>query len=126
MLKQSINTVDAPAAIGPYTQAVVYDQLIFCSGQIGLDPESGELAGSDTVHQMQQVMNNLGAVLRAAGSDWGRVLKCTIYLIDIQEFSHVNEVYATYFSADPPAREVVAVKNLPKNARVEVSCMAHR
>ncbi|MDG5767332.1 RidA family protein [Balneolales bacterium ANBcel1] len=120
-----ISTRNAPAAIGPYSQASVFDRLVFCSGQIGLNPETGELSESDTAGQMEQVMVNLGEVLKAAGSDWDRVLKCTIYLIDMKEFAAVNEVYGRYFSEEAPAREAVAVAALPKGARVEVSCIAH-
>ncbi len=126
MFKQSVSTIHAPAAIGPYNQAVIYDQLIFCSGQIGLHPETGEMAGSGTEDQMRQVMKNLGEVLKAAGSEWEKVVKCTIYLADMDDFALVNEIYAEYFRAEPPAREAVAVKTLPKNARVEISCIAHR
>ncbi|MFO8028707.1 MAG: RidA family protein [Cyclonatronaceae bacterium] len=126
MFKQTVSTIHAPAAIGPYNQAVIYDQLIFCSGQIGLDPETGEMSGSDTAAQMGQVMKNLGEVLKAAGSDWEKVLKCTIYLADMEDFSEVNDIYAGYFPTEPPAREAVAVRTLPKNARVEISCIAHR
>ena len=126
MFKQTVSTIHAPAAIGPYHQAVIYDQLVFCSGQIGLHPETGEMVGRDTAAQMKQVMKNLGEVLKASGSDWRKVLKCTIYLADMNDFAEVNEIYAEYFPADPPAREALAVKTLPKNARVEVSCIAHR
>lgn len=126
MFKQTVSTIHAPAAIGPYNQAIIYDQMIFCSGQIGLDPETGEMAGPDTAAQMRQVMKNLGEVLKAAGSDWEKVLKCTIYLADMEDFSEVNDIYAAYFPTEPPAREAVAVRTLPKNARVEVSCIAHR
>ncbi len=125
MIKKSISTNGAPAAIGPYNQAVVYDHMVYCSGQIAIHPESGELAGSGTVEQMEQVMSNLGEVLKAAGSHWDKVLKCTIYLIDMSEFAAVNEVYGEYFRNEQPAREAVAVAALPKNARVEVSCIAH-
>ncbi len=126
MFKQTVSTIHAPAAIGPYNQAVIYDQLVFCSGQIGLDPQTGEMAGPGTEEQMQQVMKNLGEVLKASGSDWEKVVKCTIYLADMADFALVNGIYAEYFRAEPPAREAVAVKTLPKNALVEISCIAHR
>lgn len=84
------------------------------------------MAGPGTAEQMRQVMKNLGEVLRASGSDWEKVLKCTIYLADMEDFALVNEIYAEYFPAEPPAREAVAVKTLPKNGSVEVSCIAHR
>ncbi len=126
MFKKTVSTIHAPAAIGPYNQAVNYDQLVFCSGQIGLHPESGEMIAPETDEQMRQVMKNLGEVLKAAGSEWEKVLKCTIYLADMDDFATVNEIYAEYFPVEPPAREAVAVKTLPINARVEVSCIAHR
>lgn len=126
MSKQTISTNNAPAAIGPYNQAVIFDQLIFCSGQIALDPQSGEIISNDTEQQMKQVMKNMGEVLKAAGSDWSKVLKSTIYLAEMEDFAAVNTIYGRYFPEDPPAREAVAVKTLPKNARVELSCMAHR
>ncbi len=126
MQKHTVSTTHAPAAIGPYNQAVIYDQLVFCSGQIGLHPESGEMIGPETDQQMRQVMKNLGEVLKVSGSGWENVLKCTIYLADMNDFAVVNEIYADFFPVEPPAREAVAVKTLPKNARVEVSCIAHR
>jgi len=126
MSKSIVSTPYAPTAIGPYSQAVVYDQLIFCSGQIALDPKSGNLTGTTTADQTKQVMENLGAVLEAAGAGWNNVLKCTIYLADMDDFMVVNEIYAGYFKENKPAREAVAVKTLPKNAKVEISCMAHR
>jgi 2-iminobutanoate/2-iminopropanoate deaminase len=126
MFKQTVSTIHAPAAIGPYNQAVIYDQLVFCSGQIGLDPQTGEMAGSGTGEQMRQVMKNLGEVLKAAGSDWEKVVKCTIYLAEMEDFALVNDIYAEFFRAEPPARETVAVKTLPKNGRIEISCIAHR
>ncbi len=126
MQKHTVSTIHAPAAIGPYNQAVIYDQLVFCSGQIGLHPETGEMAGPETDQQMKQVMKNLGEVLKASGSEWEKVLKCTIYLADMDDFAAVNDMYSEFFPVEPPAREAVAVKTLPKNARVEVSCIAHR
>lgn len=126
MKKQTISTKRAPAAIGPYHQAVIFDSQIFCSGQIGLDPDTGEMIAEDTASQMHQVMKNIGEVIKAAGADWDKVLKCTIYLADMNDFAEVNDIYGRYFPNEPPAREAVAVKTLPKNARVEVSCIAHR
>ncbi|MBP3193621.1 RidA family protein [Natronogracilivirga saccharolytica] len=126
MSKHTVTTRRAPAAVGPYNQAVVYDQLVFCSGQIGLLPDSGDMAGQDVSSQLHQTMKNLGEVLKAAGSDWNKVIKCTVYLSDMKDFAEVNEIYGRYFPENPPAREAVAVKSLPKNALVEVSCIAHR
>lgn len=126
MSKHTVTTRRAPAAVGPYNQAVVYDQMVFCSGQIGLLPDSGDMAGQDVSSQLHQTMRNLGEVLKAAGSDWNKVIKCTVYLSDMKDFAEVNEIYGRYFPENPPAREAVAVKSLPKNALVEVSCIAHR
>ncbi len=126
MSKQIVSSVHAPAAIGPYSQAVIFGRLIYCSGQIGLDPGSGELAGDGTSEQMRQVMKNINELLSTANSNWEKVLKCTIYLLDMDDFSEVNKIYAGFFPEKPPAREVVAVKSLPKNARVKISCTAHR
>ena len=124
MKKLTIDTDRAPEAIGPYSQAVKYDGILYCSGQIGLDPETMQLAGSDIVSQSKQVMKNLGEVLRASGSNFNDVLKCTIFLADMDDFTKVNEIYGEVFKEFPPARETVAVKSLPKNALVEISCIA--
>jgi len=124
MKKLTIETDRAPEAIGPYSQAVKYDGILYCSGQIGLDPETMQLAGSDIVSQSRQVMKNLGEVLRASGSNFNDVLKCTIFLADMDDFAKVNEIYGEVFKELPPARETVAVKTLPKNALVEISCIA--
>jgi 2-iminobutanoate/2-iminopropanoate deaminase len=124
MKKLTIETDRAPEAIGPYSQAVKYDGILYCSGQIGLVPETMLLAGSDIVSQSRQVMKNLGEVLRASGSNFNDVLKCTIFLADMDDFAKVNEIYGEVFKELPPARETVAVKTLPKNALVEISCIA--
>lgn len=124
--RRIVSTDRAPAAIGPYSQAVVAAGLVHCSGQIALDPASGAMVGDDAAAQTEQVMRNLGAVLEAAGSGFDRVLKCTVYLADMDDFPRVNEVYARAFceGAEPPARATVAVRTLPKNALVEVDCVA--
>ena len=124
-MKKIIHTPEAPEAIGPYSQAVVYDDIIYCSGQIGLDPKSKEFAGDDVESQAKQVMDNLEAVLKAAGSDFDKVIKCGIYLDDMNNFEAVNEIYGSCFEKNPPARETVAVKTLPKNCKVEVGCTAY-
>lgn len=124
MKKTVISTENAPAAIGAYSQAVRSGGLIYCSGQIPLDPVTMELVGDDVAGQTRRVMENLGAVLREGGSDFEHVLKCTIYLIDMAEFPRVNEVYGRYFRSALPARETVAVRALPKGARVEIGCIA--
>lgn len=120
-----IHTADAPEAIGPYSQAVVHKGLVYCSGQIGLVPETSAFAGSDIESQTRQVMKNLSAVLLEAGSGFEKVLKCTIFLTDMSDFETVNGVYATCFPENPPARETVAVRSLPKDAKVEISCVGY-
>ncbi len=123
--RQPINTPDAPAAIGPYNQAVVGGGLVHCSGQIALDPATGELVGDDAVTQAEQALKNLGAVLEAAGSSYSRVLKCNVYLEDMGDFAAVNEVYARFFNGeDAPARACVEAAGLPKGALFEVDCVA--
>lgn len=126
MNRQVIETDGAPAAIGPYSQAVVCGELVFCSGQIALDPGTGELVAADIASETRQVMNNLAALLSAAGSDLGRVLKCTVFLVDLGDFAAVNEVYGQFFAADPPARACVQVAALPKGARIEIEALALR
>lgn len=123
-MKKIIHTSDAPDAIGPYSQAVVHNDVVYCSGQIGLDPENMEFVGSDVNSQAKQVMENLKAVLEEAGSGFDKVIKCSIYLDDMDNFGTVNEIYGSYFDEDPPARETVAVKTLPKNCKVEIGCTA--
>ncbi len=123
--KQIIATDDAPRAIGPYSQAVVAGGLLFCSGQIALDPVSGELVGAGDVRaEAERVMANLAAVLAAAGSSFARVVRTTIYLTDMADFAAVNEVYGRRFVAEPPARATVAVAGLPRGARVEIDAVA--
>ena len=121
MKKQVILSNPAPAPIGPYSQAIKAGQFLFVSGQIPLDPVSGELVSGDIARETQQVMQNIAAILNAAGSGWEQVVKTTIFLTNMGDFAAVNEVYATYFSADFPARETVAVAGLPKGVRVEIS-----
>ncbi|HAC15478.1 MAG TPA: reactive intermediate/imine deaminase [Bacteroidetes bacterium] len=123
-MKKIISTVNAPAAIGPYSQAIVHGGILYCSGQIPIDPATGEFAGSTIDVQAEQVMKNLEAILSAAGTDFSKVIKCTIFLADMGDFATVNGIYGKYFQSEPPARETVAVKTLPKNALVEISCIA--
>jgi 2-iminobutanoate/2-iminopropanoate deaminase len=126
MDRRVISSPAAPAAIGPYSQAISSGGLVFLSGQIALDPTSGQLVGGDDVAaQAEQVMKNLAAVLEAAGSSFPRVLKSTIYLTDMGDFGAVNEVYARAFEGvEPPARAAVAVSGLPKGVRVEIEMIA--
>lgn len=123
-MKKVVSTNLAPAAIGPYSQAIEHNGILYCSGQIPLDPESMEIVGDNAADQAKQVMKNLSAVLEAAGSDFSKVLKCSIFLDDMNDFGEVNEVYGSYFKNDPPARETVAVQTLPKSVLVEISCIA--
>lgn len=124
-MKKIHSTDKAPAAIGPYSQAVSYNGILYCSGQIPLDPETMEIVGNTAAEQAEQVMTNLEAVLTEAGVSFSNVLKCSIFLADMGDFATVNEVYASRFKSDPPARETVAVKTLPKNVLVEIGCIAH-
>jgi len=124
MNKQIINTKQAPAPIGPYSQAVKAGGFLFLSGQVALKPETGELAIANIAEETHQVMQNLKAVLAEAGLNFGHVAKTCIFLSDMGLFAQVNEIYGSYFTGDYPARETVAVKTLPKNANVEISMIA--
>ncbi|MDB5201862.1 MAG: RidA family protein [Ferruginibacter sp.] len=124
MSKQIIKTTEAPAPIGPYNQAVKAGGMLFISGQIALDPATGELKMNSIAEETNLVMKNLSAILNEAGMDFSHVIKTTIFLSDMQLFAEVNEIYGKYFSADFPARETVAVKGLPKNVNVEISMIA--
>ncbi len=126
MSHQSVVSQAAPAPIGPYSQAVRCGKTLYCSGQIALDPASGTLVEGDADAQAEQVMKNLGAVLDAAGYDYGDVVKTTIFLIDMDDFAAVNAVYGKYFDASKPARSTVAVAGLPRGARVEIDCIARK
>ena len=122
-MKQVIATTGAPAAIGPYSQAIVSNGFVFVSGQIPLDPGGVLLEGS-IAEQTARVLNNLKAVLEASGSSLANVVKTTVYLKDMAEFAAMNEVYARYFTEQPPARATVEVARLPKDVRVEIDCIA--
>jgi len=126
MAKEIINTDNAPAPIGPYSQAVLTGNLLFISGQVALKPGTGDLAMADIIEETHQVMQNLKAILTEAAMDFGNVVKTTIFLSDMNLFGQVNEIYGKYFSGDFPARETVAVKTLPKNVNVEISMIAAR
>jgi 2-iminobutanoate/2-iminopropanoate deaminase len=125
MSKRTIQTSNAPGAIGPYSPGVVVGDLVFCSGQIALDPVSGKLIEGDVVAQTEQVMKNLTVVLEASGASLGKVVKTTIFLVDLADFARVNETYGKYFTAAPPARSTVQVCALPRGARVEIEAIAH-
>lgn len=122
--KKTINTPQAPEAIGPYSQAVVAGGVVYCSGQVPLDPDSGELVDGSVAEQTHRCLANLGAVLEEAGSGFDRVVKVTAYLTDMSDFGEFNEAYAESFSSSAPARATVGVAALPKGARVEVDCVA--
>ena len=123
--RRIIHTEAAPAAIGAYSQAVVAAGLVHCSGQIALDPATMEIVEGDVAVQAERCLQNLGAVLEAAGASFASVLKCNVFLADMADFAAVNEVYARYFVGDsPPARACVAVRTLPKSVAVEIDCVA--
>lgn len=121
---RAITTTRAPAAIGPYSQAVRVGQLVFCSGQIALVPDTGAMLDGDVEAQTRQVMANLGAVLEAAGTGFNNVVKTTIYLTDLNDFTKVNAIYAEYFPETAPARATIEVAALPKGAVVEIEAIA--
>lgn len=124
-MKKIIETTQAPSPIGPYSQAVSFNNIVFLSGQIAIDPTSGALIMDSIEEETEQVMQNIAAVLKEAGSDFDNVIKCSIFLSDMNNFSVVNEVYGKYFPKNPPARECVQVSVLPKNVNVEISVIAH-
>ena len=119
-----VSTKNAPAAIGPYSQAVIIGDMLYASGQIPLDPDTGKLVGKTIIQQTSQIMKNIGAVLDAAGTSFENVVKTTCFLTDMNDFSQFNTVYAQYFTGKP-ARSCVAVKELPKGAMAEVEIIAH-
>ncbi len=122
---QAVQTDNAPAAIGPYSQATISGNLVFVSGQIPLDPDTGKLIQDDIQSQTRQVLDNITAILDAAGSSMDRVIKCEVFLDNMSNFASVNEIYGSYFPGDVrPARQVVEAARLPKNVGVEISCIA--
>ena len=124
MTNEAVATSGAPAAIGPYSQAIRNGDLLFCAGQLGLDPATGELVAGGTAAQAERALRNLGAVLDAAGFTYGDVAKVTVYLADMGDFAAVNAVYSQFFSHPAPARATVAVKALPKEALIELDAIA--
>ena len=124
MEKKAINTSSAPAPIGPYNQAIQFGNLLFISGQVAINPATGNVEATDVLGETHQVMHNLKAILAEAGMNFNHALKTTIFLSDMDLFTTVNEIYGKYFSGDFPARETVAVKGLPKNVNVEISMIA--
>ena len=125
-MKKVIYTKNAPEAIGPYSQAILSNNTLYTSGQIAINPNSGDLVMDSITNETHQVMKNLQAVLKAAEMNFSHVLKCTIFLKDMNQYEDINSVYAEYFDKNPPAREAVQVSVLPKNVNVEISLIAHR
>ena len=123
-MKETISTENAPGAIGPYSQAVKTGNMVFCSGQIPIDPVTGEFVSNDVAEQTRQVLKNLTAVLQAAGTDLNNVVKTTVFLADMNDFTAMNEIYAEFFSDNKPARATVQAARLPRDARVEIDCIA--
>ena len=123
-MKKIVSTTEAPAAVGPYSQAVRVGQLVFTAGQIPLDPKSGQIVSEDIGEQTRRVLDNLTAVLKAENLTFKHIVKTTIFLTDLGDFQTVNEIYGGYFTELPPARSTVQVSALPKGARVEIECIA--
>lgn len=122
-MRTAIHTTEAPAAIGPYSQAIRSGNLVWCSGQLGVDPVTGTLVASDTAAQTARALDNLEAVCRQAGTDLGHALRCTIYLVDLADFTLVNAIYEKRFTAPFPARVTVQVAALPRGGRVEIDAV---
>ena len=124
MNKETISTENAPGAIGPYSQAIKAGGMVFCSGQIPIDPKTGDFVSVAVSEQTEQVLRNLSEVLRAAGSSLDAVVKTTVFLADMNDFAEMNEVYGRFFSDNKPARATVQAARLPRDARVEIECIA--
>lgn len=123
-MREKIQTESAPQAIGPYSQAICANGLVFASGQIPIDPSTGQFVSGGIAEQTEQVLRNLAAVLESAGSGLDRVVKTTVFLVDMDEFTAMNDVYARFFTAEPPARATVQAARLPRDARVEIDAIA--
>jgi len=123
-MKKAISTSKAPKAIGPYSQAIQSDRLLFISGQLPIDPSSGEFAGEDIVSQTNQVIKNIASILESEGGSLDNIVKTTVFLSDMNDFAAMNEIYNSYFKAPFPARSTIEVSRLPKNARVEIEAIA--
>ncbi|HEY0658503.1 MAG TPA: RidA family protein [Pyrinomonadaceae bacterium] len=123
-MMETVSTENAPGAIGPYSQAVKTGNLVFCSGQIPIDPATGNFVSEDVAEQTEQVLINLSAVLEAAGTNLSKVVKTTVFLADMNDFTAMNEIYAKFFDANKPARATVQAARLPRDARVEIECIA--
>ena len=123
-MKETVSTTNAPGAIGPYSQAIKAGGMVFCSGQIPIDPATGEFVSDVVSEQTDQVLKNLSEVLKAAGSSLDQVVKTTVFLADMGDFAEMNEVYGRYFSGNKPARATVQAARLPRDAKVEIDCIA--
>jgi len=124
MPRKTVRTDKAPSPVGPYSQAIVSNGLVFCSGQIAIDPETGLLIDQDIESETTRVMENLKAVLESAGSALEKVVKSTVFLCDLKDFTRMNEVYGSFFEGNPPARSAIQVAALPRGARLEIECIA--
>ncbi|ABY93174.1 RidA family protein [Thermoanaerobacter sp. CM-CNRG TB177] len=125
-MKTIINTDTAPRAIGPYSQAVMIDGFLYTSGQIAIDPATGELVEGGIEAQTERVLENIKAILKAAGMDLNNVIKATVFVTNMGDFAKINEIYGRYFKDNPPARSLVEVKSLPKGALIEIEVVAHK
>ena len=125
-MKKIISTNNAPAAIGPYSQAVLSGDTLYCSGQIAINPKNGELITNNIEEETTQVMNNISAILIEANMTFSDVVKCTIFMRDMQQYGTINKIYSLFFNESPPAREAVEVSMLPKNVNVEISIIAKK
>jgi 2-iminobutanoate/2-iminopropanoate deaminase len=123
-VREIIETAGAPKAIGPYSQAIRANGMVFASGQIPIDPQTGEFVAGGVAEQTEQVLRNLSAVLEASGANFEQVVKTTVFLADMNDFAAMNEVYGRYFKSEPPARATVEAARLPRDARVEIECIA--
>lgn len=124
-MKKIILSTDAPSPIGPYSQAILVGNTLYVSGQIAIDQQSGNIVSQNIEEETDQVMKNLGFILREAGSDYSQVIKCSIFVKDMNNFVKINDSYGKYFPHNPPARETVEVSRLPKDVNVEISCIAY-
>jgi len=123
-MKKVINTKYAPKAIGPYSQAILSGNTLYCSGQIGIKPNSGELITESIKKETEQIMSNIGAVLSAVNMDYDNIVKCSIFMKDMNDYQEINKIYSIFFKNSPPAREAIQVSKLPKNANLEISIIA--
>jgi 2-iminobutanoate/2-iminopropanoate deaminase len=124
--RTTVTTPLAPAAIGPYSQGILADDTLYVSGQIAIDPETSSMINGSIEEETERVLDNMGAILKAASMSFENVVRCEVHLTDVNDYAQVNEVYARYFNEQPPARQAVQVTALPRNARVEISCIAVR